>query len=557
MQYSEWVVVKTNQEYLQYISQSLNISLPLAQVFVSRGLKDIDEIYSFLNPSIDRIDPFEISGIYDAVKIINQAISNGVKILINGDYDADGLTSTAILYDTLHKMGAQVFYHIPHRIHHGYGLSIASIEEARKIGARLIITVDCGIKDFDTIQYAKKEGIDVIITDHHEPLRVNGELILPDALFIVNPKIDENLSYQCLAGVGVAFMLAMALNRDNAMEYLDLVTLGTYADMVPLNTTNRALIKHGWGLIETPVRPSIKRLKDITGVNSNSLKGFHLSFYLIPRINAPGRIDHAQDVVKFLISEQSDEIEKLGQWLNQINSLRQKTEEKIMQEVEEKLTKEFNDEPVIVLWGDWHPGVAGTVASKLLERFNRPVFIFSVQNEKAKGSARSPANINLQELLINSKDLLVRFGGHKQAAGMTLLKENLTKFKEKVCSIIRDQVLDDKNILCLDAAVSLSEINEKVAEEIKLLEPFGEGNREPVFGAKDLTVVNLRKVGNNHLKMFLRQNGSTVSSIGFDMGEENVLEGCLVDAAFTPTMNEWEGMKTLQLHLKALRRSQG
>lgn len=550
MQYSEWVVVKTNQEYLQYISKSLNISIPVAQVLVSRGLKSLDEIYSFLNPSIDSIDPFDISGVYEAVKIITEAVKTGVKILINGDYDADGLTGTAILYDILKKMGAQVFYHIPHRIHHGYGLTRASIEEAKRIGAKLIITVDCGIRDFEAVEYAKKQGIETIITDHHEPLRIDGQLTVPDALTIINPKIDENSHYSSLAGVGVAFMLAMALNREKAMEYLDLVTLGTYADMVPLNTINRALIKQGWQLIENPQRPSINTLKSIAGVNS-TLRSFHLSYCLIPRINAAGRIDHAQNVVKFLISEESQELETLGQWLNQMNSLRQKTEEKIMDEAEALLDPQ---EPVFVLWGDWHPGVAGTVASKLLERFLRPVFIFGLQGNIAKGSARSPQGVNLQELLLQSKDLLIRFGGHKQAAGVTLLRENLHAFKERLCSLVKDVVLEEKNILQLDAAVNFSEVNEKLVEDIKLLEPFGEGNREPLFGAKELTVVNLKKVG-NHLKMFLRQNSSSISAIGFDMGNENILEGCLIDAAFTPTMNEWEGMKTLQLQIKAIRNS--
>ncbi|MCX7987833.1 MAG: single-stranded-DNA-specific exonuclease RecJ [Thermodesulfovibrio sp.] len=556
MQYSEWVVVKTNQDYLHYISKSLNISLPLSQVLISRGFKDIDEIYSFLNPSMDNIEPFDISGVYEATRIINEAINSNIRILINGDYDADGLTSTAILYDILRKRGAQVFYHIPHRILHGYGLSMASIEEAKRIGAKLIITVDCGIRDFETIEYAKKEGIGVIITDHHEPLRINGEPLLPDALVIINPKIDGNFKYNFLAGVGVAFILANALSREESLQYLDLVTLGTYADMVPLTYANRILIKHGWESINSPFRSSIQMLKDIAGVNSNSIKGFHLSFCLIPRINAPGRIDHAKDVVRFLISDDEGEVESLAQWLNQINSLRQKTEEKILAEVEEKLIKEFNDEPVIVLWGDWHPGVVGTVASKLIDKFNRPAFVFSLQGDKAKGSARSPLGVDLQDFLNGCKDLLIRFGGHKQAAGMTLLKDNLLAFKERLCRIAQDMDINDKNILYLDAAVTFSEVTEKVAEEIKLLEPFGEGNREPLFGAKELTVVNLRKVGSNHLKMYLRQNGSTINAIGFEMGKENILEGSLIDAAFTPIINEWEGNRSLQLQLKAVRRTQ-
>ncbi len=556
MQYSDWIVVKTNQDYLHYLSKSLNISIPIAQVLVSRGLKDVDEIYSFLNPSIDSIDPFSISGVYEAVKIIKEAVKSGIKIFINGDYDADGLTGTAILYDILKKMKAQVFYHIPHRIHHGYGLTITSIEEAKKIGAKLIITVDCGIRDFEMVQYAKKEGIETIITDHHEPLRIDGNIMLPQALTIINPKIDENSPYISLAGVGVAFMLAMALNPEEAIQYLDLVTLGTYADMVPLNTTNRALIKHGWELIENPHRASIKILKEISGVNSTSLKNFHLSYCLIPRINAPGRIDHAQNVVKFFTSEDIGEIEHIGQWINQINSLRQKTEEKIMEEIEKKLSEEFNDDSVVVLWGDWHLGVVGTVASKLLERFNRPVFIMAIDENKAKGSARAPNGFDLQKILGSCKDLLIRFGGHKQAAGVMLYKEKLNEFKERVCKLVESMDTERKNILQLDAAVSLSEVNEKLTEEIKLLEPFGEGNREPLFGARELTVVNLRKVGSNHLKMSLKQNEKYIPAIGFDMAEEPIVEGCLIDAAFTPVINEWEGIKSLQLQLKAIRRTQ-
>jgi len=556
MQYSEWVVVKTNEAYLQYLSKALNISVPLAQVLVSRGLKDLDEIYSFLNPSIDLIDPFSISGVYESAKIINDAIHSGKKILINGDYDADGLTGTAILYDLLKKRGADVFYHIPHRIHDGYGLTHKSIEIAKKFGAKLIITVDCGIKDFEAVQYAKKEGIDVIITDHHEPLRINENVTLPEALAVINPKIDKNSAYAFLAGVGVAFILAMAIDRQKAMEYLDLVILGTYADMVPLNTINRAIIKEGWSLIENPYRKSIKILKEIVGINSNNIKNFHLSYCLIPRINAPGRIDHAGDVVKFFTSEDIEELSTIGQWLNQVNSLRQKTEEKILGEIEKKLEEEFNDESVIVLWGDWHVGVVGTVANKLIERFSRPVFILSIDENKAKGSARAPQGFDLQELLLGCKDLLIRFGGHKQAAGLMLYKENLKEFKERICRLADSLFADTKNVLQLDAAVTLGEVNEKVVDEIKLLEPFGEGNREPLFGAKELTVVNLRKVGNNHLKMFLKQNGSIISAIGFDMADEKILEGCLIDAAFTPSINEWEGMKNLQLQLKAIRRTQ-
>ncbi|MCS7203125.1 MAG: single-stranded-DNA-specific exonuclease RecJ [Thermodesulfovibrio sp.] len=553
MQYREWMVVRTNHEYLQYISKSLNITTPFAQVLISRGLKNIDEIYSFLNPSLELIDPYQLRGVLKAAEIIKEAIKSKAKIFINGDYDADGLTGTAMLYDFLKKLGADVTYHIPHRIHHGHGLSITSVSIAKSLGAKLIITVDCGIRDFEAVSYAKSLGIETIITDHHEPLKVEEEVILPEALSIINPKISENSQYLSLCGAGVAFLLIMALNREIALEYLDLVTIGTYADMVPLDTINRALIKPGWTLIENPIRESIRVLKEISGLNSNSLKGFHLSFCLIPKINAPGRVDTAQRVVNFLISEDSSEINELAHWLIQMNSVRQRIEEKTMEEIEEKIKREFKDEPVVVLWGDWHPGITGTVSGKLMERFNRPVFIFSLQGEKAKGSARAPQGIDLQDILSRCKDLLIRFGGHKQAAGAVISLKNLEEFRKRACNLMRN--FEIKNILQLDAAVKISEVNERLVEEIRLLEPFGQGNREPIFGSKELNVLNFKKVGSNHIKMTLSQNSSVSYAVGFDMGDLEFEEGSSIDIAFTPAVNEWEGIRSLQLQLKAIRRS--
>lgn len=553
MHYNEWVVVRTNPEYLQYISRSLNLTPAFAQVLVSRGLKDIKEIYSFLYPSLEIIAPEQLNGVLKTVETLKDAIKSGATIMINGDYDADGLTGTAILYDVLRKLGARVSYHIPHRINHGYGLSISSVDLAKSIGAKLIVTVDCGIRDFEAVKYAKSLGIETIITDHHEPLKVGGTPILPEALSIINPKVSANTEYMSLSGAGVAFLLAMALSPELALDYLDLVTVGTYADMVPLDMVNRALVKSGWSFIENPTRQSIRVLKEISGLNSNSLKGFHLSYCLIPKINAPGRIDSAQKVVSFLISEEESELYELAQWLSKMNSLRQTIEEKIMEEAEEKLDSLFNEEPVIVLWGQWHPGVTGTVASKLMERFNRPVFVFAIMDDKAKGSARAPEGVDLQEILLKCKDLLIRFGGHKQAAGVTIYTKNLPEFKIKVCNLMT--AFEIKNILQLDAAVKISEVNEKLVQELKLLEPFGQGNHEPVFGSKQLNVLDFKKVGNNHIKLRVSQNSSTSIAVGFDMGEITIEEGSIVDIAFTPFVNEWEGGRSLQLQLKAIRRS--
>lgn len=552
---TEWVVTRTNQEYLNYISKSFGISLPIAQVIVSRGIKDTVDIHDFLKPSFDNVDPFEISGVYQAAKIISEAIKGRKRIMISGDYDADGITATAILYDLLLSKGADVFYYIPHRLEHGFGFNPYSIEFAKRGGAQLIITVDCGIRDFEIVRRAKEEGIDVIITDHHEPLSVGDEVVVPEALAVINPKIDQNHRYRYLAGVGVALMLAMALDRERALDYLDIACLGTFADMVPLTYVNRAIAKYGLSMLATRERLCVKVLKNLSGISTNNLKSHHLSFCLIPRINAPGRVDHAQDVVKFLISKDESEVEELGKWINRLNSQRQQVEERIIEKIEQKLLSEFNDEPVIVLWGDWHLGVVGTVASKLAERFSRPAIVLSLDGELAKGSARAPSGFDLQSMLGFCSDLLLRFGGHRQAAGLALRRELLSAFKERICQALTEPERVRKVTLQLDAAITFSDINERLVDEIRMLEPFGEGNREPLFGSKEITVVNFRRVNSNAVKMFLRQNGCTIGAFGFDFDGFEIEEGSLIDAAYIPVINEWEGLRSLQLQLKHIRRT--
>ncbi len=336
-----WLVNRTNPEYIEYISKIASVSPAFAQVLINRGIKSLEQIYAFLDPSIDKLsDPFELPDIKIAINRLKEAKRNNEIVLVHGDYDADGVTATAIMVEGLKKIGVQAHYFIPNRMKHGYGLGSAGIEKAKDIGARLLITVDCGISSFDAVSEANSYGIDVIITDHHEPLRragmglsgISNDFLVPDALAVVNPKLlnsqgmDHRLSI--LSGSGVAFMLMYALfgSMEHVYELLDLAAIGTSADVVPVLGDNRIIIKEGIKLIQSGSRVGIKALKEVSGIKSDYFKTSFLYYILNPRINAAGRISDANDVVRLLTTKSEAEAEELAKWLNDMNSLRQEIE---------------------------------------------------------------------------------------------------------------------------------------------------------------------------------------------------------------------------------------
>ncbi|MCL5976582.1 MAG: single-stranded-DNA-specific exonuclease RecJ [Nitrospirae bacterium] len=568
----KWLVNKTNAEYVDYVSRAASVSFAFAQVLINRGIKTPEQLNSFLNPDMSKLsDPFELPHIKTAIDRIREAKSRGERVLICGDYDADGVTATSIMAEGLKKFGIDADYFIPDRIAHGYGFGTAGIEKAKKIGARLIITVDCGITSFDAVSQVNALGIDVIITDHHEPVRkaigngqeAIGEYELPDALAIVNPKIS-NLKFQIsnLSGAGVAFKLMQALfenNIDDVHELLDLAAIGTAADVVPVVGDNRIILKEGIKLIRSGERVGIRALKQAAGIKPDFFKTTFLYYTLIPRINAAGRIADAADVVRLLTTDSEAEAEGLAKRLNELNSKRQEIEEVVYNEAKEMLQK-FEIGGAIVLASEgWHPGVVGIVASRIAEEYYRPTFILSIENGTAKGSARSIPAFDIYGGLTMCKDILKRFGGHKQAAGLSLLSEDIARFREMISGIAADSVSDDDLMpaLHIDASVSMSDVTIDLINEIALLEPFGCGNEEPIFGGKGFEVMQPRIVGKNHLKMRLKQNGRSVDSIGFDFGGLlDVVENAgAIDAAFHPIINEWDGGKYVQLNLKAIRPS--
>lgn len=588
----KWLVNKTNPEYVNYLSKAASISPTLAQICINRGLKTSEEVNSFLWPDISQLsDPFDICGMKTAVERIKAAVQNKERILVQGDYDVDGISATAIIFQALRMLGIICTYFIPNRIEHGYGFHKASIQKTKQFGATLIITVDCGITSFETANLCKKEGIDLIITDHHEPIRQSppthpspsrgegkggGEsldFLLPNALAVINPKLSHTQSsLSSLSGAGVALKLVHALSmvyssRLTIQEYFDLAALGTIADVVVLTSENRLIVKEGLSRIENGKRPGLNALKRVSGIDEKIIRPNLLSFTLIPRMNAAGRVSDAHRVVELLLTDSEDESVQLASWLDSLNEERQRIEEAVYQEAIDKLNKKELG-PVIVLSSEkWHRGVIGIVASRITEQLYRPTCIISTEGDIARGSARSFPPLHLYKALEQCSEILTRFGGHEQAAGFELATRDINSFEARMTRIAK-KVFDREDIvpmLEIDAEVDFSEIHFGLTREFKMLEPFGVGNPEPLLGSKGLEVIFPRVVKNNHLKMKLRQRNYALEAIGFDMAAvydtlllnngSNATQSTKVDAVFTPFINEWEGARYLQLNLKAIRPS--
>ena len=589
--HSRWLINRTNPEYVRYLSQAASVSPVFAQVLINRGLKTAADINDFLCPGVTHFsDPYELSSMHTAVKRVKAALQSKERILVHGDYDTDGLTATAVMLQALRSLGLDVHYFVPNRMLHGYGFHAPAVDMAKKLGVKLIITVDCGITSLEAVSYANKAGIDVIITDHHEPIKDEGQgsggkgqvleklatcpltlapaFKLPDAVAVVNPKLGScNSRLSNLSGAGVAFKFAEALAAEGGLPYsnddllplLDLAALGTLADVVPLTGENRSILKEGLKYIHEGTRPGIRALKEVSGLNSKETKAGRLAFTVVPRINAAGRLADARDVVKLLLSESGEESMELSSWLDSLNRKRQQIEGEVYQEALERL-REASIAPAIVLAGEgWHEGVLGIVASRIAEEFYRPTFVFSVENGIAKGSARSIPSFDVCKGLSETRDLLLSFGGHKQAAGIKLNFSDLPAFEKAIREIARSSLAESdlQPALEIDANIRLEEVTHELVQELGLLEPFGCGNPEPLIGSKELQVISPKIAGEKHLKMRLKKGPLSLDAIGFNMGGllEGLGDSAVVDAVFTPAINDWNGGRSLQLILKAVRPS--
>ncbi|WP_457551940.1 single-stranded-DNA-specific exonuclease RecJ [Desulfobacula sp.] len=512
-----------DQKIVKFLTKGLDCHPLLATLLSARGIKTIEDARFFLNPDFKNLtNPFLLKDMDKAVERIFTALENKEKILIFGDFDADGVTATSLLSDFLEYCDANVSWYIPHRIKEGYSLQSKHIQMALDQDIDLIITVDCGVSSHEAVEKAGLEDIDVIITDHHEP----GSA-LPGALAVIDPKRHDcksGLDY--LAGVGVAFFLVMALrkffrgkkiweeiNEPNLLDYLDLFAIGTIGDMVPVIHENRALCIAGLKKIKQGTRLGLKSLAQISRIDLKKIDSDDISFKLVPKINAAGRISHARICVSHLTSTDISNTEKTASLLDNLNVKRQKIEKELIQNIEHRLLKnpDLLKKKLLFLWDDkWNPSVLGIAASKLSKKYCCPVILLSCAYENAIGSGRSVNNINILKALVENQTLLEKFGGHAMAAGLTVKKDRLPLLCQKLNHHMEKiySTKDFQKALAIDAILDFDDINFLLAKEIDRLRPFGVANPEPVFICKDIHVKSSFIIGNCHRKMILEKSGS-------------------------------------------------
>ncbi|HQL00080.1 MAG TPA: single-stranded-DNA-specific exonuclease RecJ [Smithellaceae bacterium] len=555
-----------SKELEQTLVQEFGVRPLVARLLQNRHIATLDHAHRYLNPSLNDLhSPFLMADMKAGVARLIGAVYSGDPIVIYGDYDADGITSVVVLYKFIKELTPHVSYHIPDRVQDGYGLKIPVIDTFKNRGVKLIVTVDCGVSDFEQIAYAKSIGIDTIVLDHHEI--VGG---LPDAVAVINPnRGDCEFPFKYLAGVGIAFNFLIALRGTlrkegfwkhdeypNLKEYLDVVALGTIGDIAPLLGENRIFAKIGLDLITEGKRPGIRALKEVCGIDGQMIDSFKASFCLIPRINAAGRIASALDAVDLLLAENIDQARQIAEKLDAHNRRRQAMEKDILTDILGQIGEnpDVGKMSSLVFASDkWHPGVIGIVASKLVDLFSRPAFVISLHDGVGKGSGRSVSEFNIHKGLQQCASLLLSYGGHYRAAGISIREDDIDEFACMLDEIIRDSVKTSGLIsqTLIDAECRLEEVDLDLLTQISQLAPFGCENPEPILCARKLAVASPSVVGNNHLKLRLNENGASFSAIWFGMGKlAGKLAGATVDAVFTPQINYWNGASDIQLKIK-------
>ncbi|GJQ61690.1 MAG: single-stranded-DNA-specific exonuclease RecJ [Melioribacteraceae bacterium] len=557
---------QADEKLVLALADSLNISNILSNLLIKRNITNFYEAKAFFRPTIEMLhDPFLMDGMEAASKRVIKAITGNERICVYGDYDVDGTCSAALMTLFLAELGANVTTYIPNRITEGYGISNTSIDSLEADGVNLIISVDCGITAVEEVAHANSKGIDTIICDHHKPKEV-----IPDAVAVLDalkPGCDYPFKY--LSGAGVAFKLARAVGDrigriDMALKYLDLVALAGAADIVPLVDENRVLVKKGLDQINNNPRPGLAALMRSARMEPGNLSAGQIVFTVAPRINAVGRLGDAKRAVELFMTSDHNEAKGLAEILESENFERRKIDEStysdalaVAQEV-----VDFDNDPGIVLHGDnWHPGVIGIVASRLVEKYYRPSVMLTTIDGVAKGSARSIVGFNIYKALHRCEDLLLQFGGHEAAAGLALEIKNVPEFRKRFNEILRETLSEDDILpeVNIDTKISLSEITPKFVRILDQFAPFGPGNMRPVFMAEDVEVIyNPRIVGTNHLVTCVKQNANDkiFDVIGFNLGafaEEIDKDKNLVDIVFTIEKIVKEGKTYPQLRLKDIR----
>lgn len=560
----QWVLDHHHdEEQIGNLAKELGIPKLLSRILLNRGICDFDEARTFFRPDLEKLhDPFLMKDMDKAVDRLTHALRKGEKILIFGDYDVDGVSGSSLLYLVLSSLvDSKVSYYIPDRISEGYGLSRKGIEEAIEQGISLIITIDCGVTAIDEIKYARENSIDVVVCDHHEP----GEKF-PDAVAILDPKRpDCSYPFKELAGVGVGFKYMQGLYRHLELQeaeldqYLDIVAIGSCADIVPLIDENRILVRHGLDHLNYNPRWGIKALLETTGLDRKEVTVGLVVFVLAPRINAVGRMGDAKRAVQMLTANSLQEARMLAKELERENQLRRNVDENTLAEaleiVEDKLDPE-NAFSFVLYKEGWHPGVIGIIASRILERYYRPTIMISVVDGIGKGSARSIAGFNIYEAIKECSEYLLAFGGHKYAAGLTIEQSKIPDFVKKFNSVAREKINPEDLIpqMAIDSEANLSDFNQRFIRLLKLMGPFGPLNMRPVFMSRQLKVVGQPTVvGTNHLKLRVEQDGVAMNAIGFNLADtkEGIVKNKeFLDCTYVVEEFQWNGKKGIQLRLK-------
>lgn len=556
-----WEINDINsREDIVELSKQLNVSSTIASLLVSRGVRTYDEAKLFFRPSLDDLhDPFLMKDMDKAVNRILSAIDSNENILIYGDYDVDGTTSVALVSKFLkNNVTNNIQTYIPDRYNEGYGISYKSIDYAFENNFSLIIALDCGIKAIDKVSYANEKNIDFIICDHHKP-----DLQIPQAIAILNPlRNDCEYPFKYLCGCGIGYKLIQGLNlqkktwNEAPENYLDLVAIAIGADLVPLNGENRVLCYHGLQVINKNPRAGIKAI--LRGIKNKSITLNEVSFQIAPRINAAGRIKHGNNAVELLIEEDFDKAIKFSNEIDIFNNQRREIDKTITSQalIQIEKNKEKSNFSTVVFQEDWHKGVIGIVASRLIEKYYRPTLVFTKSNDCYAASARSVKGFDIYNAIESCKDYLIQYGGHKYAAGLTLKPDNFLKFKNAFEKIVKNSI-DSKLMtpsIQVDEKIKLSTITPKFYRILKQFAPFGPSNNKPVFLSENLTDTGFCKtVGeeNNHLKCIVIQKGYKFSSIGFGIGEKIGLikNKTPFNAVYNIEENYWNGKTSMQLKL--------
>ncbi len=560
----EWLIKRPHQPTVLKLARELGVPRAVASVLVNRGFQDVHQARQFLELPLEMVaSPWQMEGMAQAVERVGLALERGEKIGVYGDYDADGVTATALLVDYLRYLGGQVVYHIPHRVKWGYGLKAPLVEDLAAQGVSLLITVDCGISNHREVELARSLGLDVIVTDHHEL-----PSLLPPATAILHPK-RGGYPFRELAGVGVAMKLveALALEREGEEgrnrtwhRYLDLVALGTVGDIAILKGENRFYVRFGLKKMTRSPRPGLAALMEVAGCRDRIITPWEISFLLAPRVNAAGRMGEAKRALALFLSQDEEECQRLARELQRENQRRQREEEEILNQALEILEQEDPGPFILVGKRGWHPGVIGIVASRLAERFQRPAALVAFSEDGVgRGSVRSYSQVDVYTILTRCASFLQGLGGHRAAAGFTVEEDRFQAFKEALWRETLRLVPHPlpPQPLEIEGEVDMEEINGALLRSLKALEPFGEGHPEPVFLLRGVVPQRVRRVGNdNHLKFLAVKGRIGVEAIAFGLGKmaEEASNGP-VDLAFTPELNLWNGTKTLQLKVKAMRRS--